>query len=215
MESPKNIQEKEMLITEKDTAPNTDVYGKSNEEMMRKVLHCISSKGECLLNNEVLENTPKRFLKAFYELTSGYFTDVKEMITSAIFDAEGYDDIVIVDDISFNSLCEHHLLPFTGKVTIGYLPDSKILGLSKFARLVEAFSKRLSLQERLTKEIACALDSNLLPKGVVVQIVAEHTCMGIRGVKCPGSKTKTIFTTGVFKTDESMLKRFTALKNIA
>lgn len=170
--------------------------------------------GKCLLNNEVLENTPKRFSKAFAELTSGYYINIKDLLLSAVFDSEGYDDIIIVDDIDFNSLCEHHLLPFTGVVSIGYIPNKSILGLSKFARLVEAYSRRLSLQERLTKEICDALDLHLKPRGVIVQIVSEHSCMSIRGVKSKNAKTKTLYSTGEFKTNNNTLNKYFSLKSI-
>lgn len=186
----------------------------SLENNIKSILMSVSdNQGNTFLNDEVLENTPKRFVKAFAELTSGYHINIKELILSAVFDSEGYDDIVLVDDIHFNSLCEHHLLPFNGEVSIAYIPNGKILGLSKFARLVEAYSKRLSLQERLTKEIATALETYLEPKGVVVMITSAHSCMSIRGVKSMGSKTKTVYTTGEFKTNNESLNKFFSLKS--
>ena len=171
----------------------------SQTDCIKAFLQQIESTTNTSFNSDVITNTPMRFVKAFEEFTSGYKIDPKELIQSALFDSEGYDDIVILEDIEFNSTCEHHLLPFMGKVRIAYVPGEKILGLSKFGRLVEAFSRRLSLQERLTMEIAKALDNFLLPKGVIVEIVAEHTCMMIRGVKNKTSKTKTVYTTGCFK----------------
>ena len=213
----KGLLEKQDNIS--DSTSNTsekqlDVNVNNLESNIKNILMSISDiEGNTCLNNEVLENTPKRFIKAFTELTSGYHINVKELILSAVFDSEGYDDIVLVDDIHFNSLCEHHLLPFNGEVSIGYIPSGKILGLSKFARLVEAYSKRLSLQERLTKEIALALDTYLQPKGVVVMITSSHSCMSIRGVKSLGSKTKTVFTTGEFKSKQESLNKFFLLKS--
>lgn len=222
-----NISEKEDYNSKKnadqrldnisDSTSNTTekvVPVSSLENNIKSVLMSVSdSEGNTFLNDEVLENTPKRFVKAFAELTSGYYINIKELILSAVFDSEGYDDIVLVDDIHFNSLCEHHLLPFNGEVSIAYIPNGKILGLNKFARLVEAYSKRLSLQERLTKEIAMALETYLEPKGVVVMITSAHSCMSIRGVKSLGSKTKTVYTTGEFKSKTESLNRFFSLKS--
>ena len=184
------------------------------QNMVRELLNSIplNDDGSSNVNDEVMENTPKRFLKGFQELTSGYLVNVPELLQSAMFDSEGYDDIVMVDDIDFTSLCEHHLLPFQGKVTIAYIAGDKILGLSKFARLVEAYARRISLQERLTKEIATALDTQLKPKGVCVIVNSEHSCMSIRGVRSKDSTTRTIFTTGVFKTDKTVLDRLFALR---
>lgn len=220
-----NLSEKEVYTNKKDKKPDNNSDSTSNttekitevtslENNIKAILMSVSdTNGNTLLNDEVLENTPKRFVKAFAELTSGYYINIKELILSAVFDSEGYNDIVLVDDIHFNSLCEHHLLPFNGEVSIAYIPNGKILGLSKFARLVDAYSKRLSLQERLTKEIATALDTYLDPKGVVVMITSAHSCMSIRGAKSLGSKTKTIYTTGEFKNSNDSLNRFFSLKS--
>jgi GTP cyclohydrolase I len=152
------------------------------------------------LDDEVKENTPNRFIKAFDELTKGYSMDVEAIIGKALFDIDSsYSEMIVVDKIDFNSLCQHHLLPFVGKCSIGYIPDKKILGLSKFARVVEAFSLRLSLQEKLTLQIAEALQNSLKAKGVIVYIESTHSCMCLRGVKSKCAITKTVYTTGCFK----------------
>ena len=164
------------------------------------------------INDEIVEKTPQRFLKAFSELTSGYKVNVKKLIENALFDAEDYDDLIIIDDINFSSLCEHHLLPFNGKVSIAYVPDKKILGLSKFARIVQAYSNRLSLQERLTKQIVDCLNEYLKPKGCIVEINSKHACMCLRGIKSIDSITKTIKSSGLFDKDENLMRKYISLK---
>jgi GTP cyclohydrolase I len=143
-----------------------------------------------------LIETPARAARAWKELTSGYSADPK--LTT--FPAEGADQIVALRDISFFSLCEHHLLPFYGHAHIAYLPGDRILGLSKFARVVDAFARRLQVQERLTQEIADRLEEALAPAGLLVVLEAEHLCMAMRGVQRIGSRTRTSFASGVFRT---------------
>jgi GTP cyclohydrolase I len=139
--------------------------------------------------------TPARAARAWSELTAGYAAEPD--LTS--FDAEGYDEIVAVAGIPFYSLCEHHLLPFHGTAHIAYLPDGRILGLSKFARLVDVYARRLQVQERLTSQIADRLDAELAPQGVAVVLEAEHLCMTMRGVRAAGSVTRTSVMRGVFR----------------
>lgn len=171
----------------------------------------LNSKYQCI-DEEVLENTPLRFVKAFDELTKGYSIDIKLVTQSALFDVpKDYDELIIVDRIEFSSLCQHHLLPFTGFCSIGYVPNMKILGLSKFARIVEAFSSRLTLQERLTQEIALSVDEILNPKGVIVYVDSIHSCMCMRGIKSKGSKTKTLFTTGDFRNNSEKKAEFLSM----
>ena len=169
---------------------------KNRQEALKTILEPINN----YLDEEVKENTPNRFIKAFDEMTRGYAMDIDAIIGKALFDIDSsYSEMIVVDKINFNSLCQHHLLPFVGQCSIGYIPDRKILGLSKFARVVEAFSLRLSLQEKLTLQIADALQENLKAKGVIVYIESTHSCMCLRGVKSKGSVTKTVYTTGCFK----------------
>ncbi|NIO06659.1 MAG: GTP cyclohydrolase I FolE [Deltaproteobacteria bacterium] len=133
---------------------------------------------------EGLKNTPGRVIRSLTELTEGYKQSPKELL-STVFE-EPYDEMVLVRRIEFWSLCEHHMLPFHGFASVGYLPNKKVVGLSKIARLVHCFAKRLQIQERLTQEIAVAINSHLAPEGVGVVIEAEHTCMAMRGVKSAG-----------------------------
>lgn len=145
---------------------------------------------------EGLKETPRRVADAFAEFTSGENMSAKDAL-SVTFDVEG-GDIVIEKDIAFSSTCEHHLMPFFGRIAIAYIPDKKVVGLSKLARCVEVFAHRLQLQERLTAQIAEAVTEYLAPKGVMVVCEAEHTCMTCRGVKKAGSKTLTYKVTGDF-----------------
>jgi GTP cyclohydrolase I len=148
---------------------------------------------------EGLQKTPERVESMLQFLTSGYRRDVKEVLNEAVFTEDKYDEMVLVKDIDLYSLCEHHLLPFFGKAHVAYLPDRKILGLSKLARLVEMFSRRLQVQERLTTQIAQALQEALSPRGVGVVIEAVHLCMLMRGVEKQNSKAVTSAMLGAFR----------------
>ena len=147
---------------------------------------------------EGLDKTPERVEKALRHFTSGYSQDVKEVLNGAMF-VEDYDEMVIVKDIDFSSMCEHHLLPFVGKCHVAYLPDRKIVGLSKIPRLVEMFSRRLQVQERLTTQIATTLNEALQPRGVAVVMEAIHLCMLMRGVEKQNSKAITSAMLGTFR----------------
>ena len=149
-----------------------------------------------------LEKTPSRYVEALGFLTSGYKADLKEIIGDALFD-ETYDDMVIVRDIEFYSLCEHHMLPFYGRCHVGYIPRGKVIGLSKIPRLVDAFARRLQVQERLTHELGQALATCLNPQGVAVIVEAQHLCMMMRGVQKQSSSTITSFVDGCFKNIET------------
>jgi GTP cyclohydrolase I len=162
---------------------------------------------------EGLVNTPDRFSKAITFLTSGYTKNVSEVIGTGIFNENTTDDIVIVKDIEMYSLCEHHLLPFFGKVHIGYIPNGKILGLSKFAKIVELYSRRFQVQERLTKEIAEAVMSATNAKGVIVGVEACHLCMMMRGVQKQNSVMTTSVMTGAFRKEISTRSEFLNLIN--
>jgi GTP cyclohydrolase I len=148
---------------------------------------------------EGLEKTPARVESMLRFLTSGYQQDVDEVLNGAVFTEDQYDEMVLVKDIDFYSLCEHHLLPFFGKAHVAYIPDRKILGLSKLARLVEMFSRRLQVQERLTTQIAQSLHEALQPKGVGVVMEATHLCMLMRGVEKQNSKAVTSAMLGSFR----------------
>lgn len=147
-----------------------------------------------------LEKTPERVARAWDFLTSGYRLDLEEVTSGAFFPAES-SQMVIVREIEFYSLCEHHLLPFHGRAHIGYIPGETILGLSKFARITELFARRLQVQERLTSQIATAVMGLLQPQGVGVVVEAEHLCMAMRGVQKPGAITTTSCMLGAFRDD--------------
>jgi GTP cyclohydrolase IA len=147
---------------------------------------------------EGLERTPERVEKALRYLTSGYRMDVDDVLNEALF-VEEYDEMVVVKDIDFFSLCEHHLLPFLGKCHVAYMPHRKIVGLSKIARLVEMYSRRLQVQERLTTQIANTLNEVLQPRGVAVVIEGVHLCMVMRGVEKQNSKAVTSAMLGAFR----------------
>ena len=156
-----------------------------------------------------LEETPFRFTKAMLEYTEGYRENPKEHLKKT-FDVE-HDQLVIVKDIEFNSLCEHHFAPFYGKMHIGYIPDGKITGLSKFGRLADGYAKRFQVQERLTNQIADAIEEVLQPKGAMVVIEAKHMCMCGRGVKKKEANTVTSAVKGVFMTEAQARNEFLSL----
>lgn len=155
----------------------------------------LTSVGEDL-NREGLERTPARFAKALREICSGYSMTLKDAIGEGAFDAEG-KGLVAVRNVEFYSMCEHHMLPFFGKVTVAYYPDKKILGLSKIPRIVEMFSRRFQVQERLTRQIGEAIGEAISPRAVVVKMSGAHMCMMMRGVEKQGSDTTTEFSLGV------------------
>ncbi|MFA6520980.1 MAG: GTP cyclohydrolase I FolE [Candidatus Gracilibacteria bacterium] len=161
------------------------------------------------VSRDGLKKTPSRVARSFEKLFSGYSKNPKEIITT--FEDEGYDEMIVVKDIEFYSTCEHHFLPFFGKAHIGYIPNGKILGLSKLARLVEIFSRRLQNQERLTMEIANALKDLINPRGVGVVLEAKHLCMMARGVEKQGSQVVTSAMTGLFKKELNTRSEFLKL----
>ena len=154
-----------------------------------------------------LVKTPHRAAKAMEFLTSGYHQNVDDILNGAIFD-EDYDEMVIVKEIEFYSLCEHHILPFWGKCHVGYLPKNRIIGLSKIPRIVDMFSRRLQVQERLTREIAEALETALDPRGVAVVMEGQHLCMMARGVEKQAPKMTTNVMRGTFREDSSTRAEF-------
>ena len=157
-----------------------------------------------------LVNTPKRVEKSLQYLTRGYTQTVEEAIHGALFDVD-YDEMVIVKDIEFFSQCEHHLLPFFGRAHVAYVPQGKVIGLSKIPRIVDVFARRLQVQERLTREVAEAIEDAIHPQGVAVILEAQHLCMMMRGVEKQSSKTVTSAMLGVFKTQMQTRNEFLSL----
>ena len=173
----------------------------STEEMYREIL---SRLGEDP-NRQGLLSTPERVVKSMAFLTKGYDEDPSKILRGALFD-EDYDEMVIVKDIEIFSLCEHHMLPFFGKVHVAYIPKGKVIGLSKIPRLVEVFSRRLQIQERLTRQIADAIQDAIAPQGVGVVIEARHLCMMMRGIEKQHSSTVTSAMQGCFLQKETRLE---------
>lgn len=157
-----------------------------------------------------LRETPRRVAESLDFLTSGNRVDLDDILGKAVFE-EGYDELVVVRDITFYSLCEHHLLPFFGVAHVGYLPRGRIIGLSKIPRLVDAFARRLQVQERMTSEIAQTLQRHLEPQGVAVVLEADHLCTMMRGVEKPGNRTITSSMTGIFRRDPRTRGEFMGL----
>ncbi|MGC9468517.1 MAG: GTP cyclohydrolase I FolE [Anaerolineae bacterium] len=156
---------------------------------------------------EGLLRTPGRVSRMFEELTAGYHVDPERLINSAIFDVQ-YDEMVIVRDIDYYSLCEHHLLPFMGRAHVAYIPNGKVIGLSKIPRIVEMYARRLQVQERMTQQIAEFLDQTLHPKGVAVVVQGLHMCAAMRGVKKANARMSTSAMLGKFKNDQALRAEF-------
>jgi len=187
--------------------PPKPVPSKRELEIVRSLLAYIGEDPD----REGLLETPERFLKAWEEYTRGYREKPEEILKSFEDGAQSVDEMVIVRDIPVYSLCEHHLAPFFGKAYVGYVPDKRILGLSKISRLVEIFARRLQVQERLTNQIADALDTHLQPLGVAVVIECRHMCMESRGVRHTGTATVTSALRGSIKTNADTRREFLSL----
>ncbi len=182
----------------------------SLKQMQRAVKTLIAFAGDDPEREGVLD-TPKRVSKAYAELFSGYGQDPQEILQKTFTDLSSYDEIILLRDINFYSHCEHHLVPFFGKAHIAYLPNGRIVGLSKLARLVDCFARRLQTQENLTTQIIDALNLYLQPRGAAILIEAEHMCMSMRGVRNAGTTTLTQKFSGVFATNKEEKERFFAL----
>tara|TARA_B110001454_G_scaffold216250_1_gene239174 strand:- start:625 stop:1236 length:612 start_codon:yes stop_codon:yes gene_type:complete len=183
---------------------NIEISDEKAEEAVKVLIKWIGED----VNREGLISTPKRVIKAYKEYFKGYTLDPKKYLLKTFSDVEGYDDMVIEKNISFQSHCEHHMAPIIGFVHVAYIPSLKVVGLSKLARVVEVFSKRLQTQERLTTQIAKTIMDALQPRGVAVTIDATHHCMTTRGVKKENTTTITNYFLGTFKDDLSFQNRY-------
>ncbi len=162
-------------------------------------------------DREGLAETPLRVVKSYRELFAGYATDPRGYLERTFEEVGGYDELVVLSDIRVVSFCEHHMLPVVGVAHVGYLPTNRVVGISKLARVVQGFARRLQIQEKLTAEIAHAIDEVLAPKGVGVVIEAEHSCMTLRGVNTPGASLTTSRLTGVIRDDARTRQEFLRL----
>ena len=180
------------------------VSEKEAEEAFKTILTWIGED----TNREGLLETPKRVVKAFKEYFGGYKEDANKILEKTFGDVEGYDDMVVEKNISVSSHCEHHMAPIVGTAHVAYIPNKRVVGLSKLARVVEVFSKRLQTQERLTMQIATALMTSLDAKGVAVTIDAAHQCMTMRGIKKENATTVTNYFLGQFKVDLGIQNRY-------
>lgn len=180
---------------------------KEAEDAVRTLLRYIGDDPD----REGLRDTPRRVVKSYAELYGGYQHDPEEVLGRTFEEVAGYDDIVLVRDIPFFSHCEHHMVPIIGKAHVAYLPDGRVLGLSKIARTIDIFARRLQTQETMTAQIANAIDEILQPRGVAVLIEADHMCMAMRGVQKIGSSTMTTTFTGTFKHDPREQARFMSM----
>ena len=190
--------------TEKIQEKNQKIPDQKAEEAIKTIIQWIGEDPE----REGLKSTPERVIRAFKEYFQGYKEDPANYLTKTFTEVEGYDDMVIEKNISIRSHCEHHMAPIIGIVHVAYIPSKKVVGLSKLARVVEAFSKRLQTQERLTMQIAKTIMHVLQPRGVAVTIDAAHQCMTNRGVKKERATTITNYFLGVFKEDLSFQNRY-------
>lgn len=195
-------------LQERENPEEADARLKKLSGAVRTILECIGEDPD----REGLHGTPERYAKAMMFFTKGYEENLRDIVNGAVFH-EDHDELVIVKDIEVYSLCEHHLVPFTGKIHIGYIPSRRVIGLSKLARIAEMFSRRLQVQERLTKQVALALWEVLKPQGVAVVMESTHMCMVMRGVQKSGSMTTTSCMLGAMRSRAKTREEFLSLLN--
>ncbi len=191
------------MVKINDSRPSRKEAEKAVETLLRWIGEDPSRPG--------LIETPKRVVKAYEEFFAGYALNAEDDLSKTFDDIKDFDDIVLVKDIDFVSHCEHHMVPIIGKAHVAYWPDQKVVGISKLARVVDIFAKRLVSQENMTRMIMEAINNALQPKGVAVMIDADHQCMSIRGVGKPGSSTVTTKFSGIFQEDKSARERLFAM----
>jgi GTP cyclohydrolase IA len=189
---------------------NDEIKRPSREQALEAVRTLLAWAGDNP-DREGLKDTPKRVVDAYAEWFDGYDADAARELSRTFEDVQGYDDMVLLRDIEVESHCEHHMAPFLGKAYVAYIPDEKVVGISKLARVVEIYARRLQTQEVLTNQIAEAIESNLQPRGVAILIDAEHQCMTTRGVHHRHVSTITTRFTGLFKSDAALKDRFLKL----
>lgn len=198
------LNQSETKLTQLNLPPSPERHAQINiQASVQNILENIGEQPQ----REGLLRTPERVARMFNELTEGYHIDPEKMINGALFDVD-YDEMVIVKDIDFYSLCEHHLLPFYGQAHVGYIPNGKVIGLSKIPRIVEMFARRLQIQEQMTSQIANFLHSTLQPQGVAVVVEGMHMCSMMRGVKKTNASMKTSKMLGAFKDDDKTRREF-------
>ena len=204
LDYPTLLTDSETKLTQLNLPPSPEKLAQLNiQASVHNILENIGEQPE----REGLLRTPERVARMFNELTEGYHIDPEKMINGALFDVD-YDEMVIVKDIDFYSLCEHHLLPFYGQAHVAYIPNGKVIGLSKIPRIVEMFARRLQIQEQMTSQIANFLDSTLQPQGVAVVVEGMHMCSMMRGVKKANASMKTSMMLGAFKDDKNNRREF-------
>ena len=206
LEYPLLLMEDEAQQTQLNLPPTPERRAQINIEA--SVYNILENIGE-QPQREGLMKTPQRVARMFDELTAGYHIDPEKMINGAVFDVD-YDEMVVVKDIDFYSLCEHHLLPFYGRAHVGYIPNGKVIGLSKIPRIVDMFARRLQIQEQMTSQIANFLQSTLQPQGVAVVVEGMHMCSMMRGVKKTNAKMKTSKMLGAFRDNDKTRSEFIA-----
>ena len=217
MRPPTNKSKEEYIVSPDDhispksspngTRENTHPTRSEAEEAVRTLIRWMGDDP----TREGLIDTPKRVIKSYAELFSGYTQDPSEILERTFEETDGYGDIVLLKDIRVESYCEHHLIPITGVAHVAYIPENRVVGISKLARTVELFSKRLQIQEKLTSQVANAINDTLKPKGVAVLIEAEHGCMTTRGVHKPGVNMVTKTLLGCFKENPDLRTEFLSL----
>ncbi|KAI9926167.1 hypothetical protein ASPWEDRAFT_43543 [Aspergillus wentii DTO 134E9] len=204
---PVHVQSKSLCQEDKSEPRRDDSESHQGlADAARKVLQHIGEDPD----REGLVKTPDRYAKALLFFTKGYSEDVNEVANDAVFEVD-HHDLVLVKDIDIFSMCEHHMVPFMGKIHIGYIPNGRVLGLSKLARIAEVFARRLQVQERLTQQVADAIEQVLQPKGVAVVVECTHMCMVMRGVQKTGAMTITYSMTGVLQDDHKAREQFYTL----
>ncbi|MFD0915564.1 GTP cyclohydrolase I FolE [Pseudahrensia aquimaris] len=208
------IVDKAALTAASKPTPNAQLKRPTREQAEAAVRTLLLWSGDDP-SREGLLDTPKRVAKAYSELFEGYGQDPHEVLGRTFEEVAGYDDMVVVRDIEFHSHCEHHMVPIIGRAHVGYLPDGRVLGLSKIARVVDIFARRLQTQESMTAQVADAIQESLEPRGVAVMIEAEHMCMAMRGIRKQGSTTLTTTFTGAFRDEPAEQMHFMSLVNSA